>query len=281
MKIELHPNLKKDPELILTRRVIEHLMRHSVSLWLPETLPMRFVGVKIGPCPSPDLILVLGGDGSIMRAARRAAVLRVPILGINLGRVGYLAELDPDALDGIDDVIAGKYHVEKRGMLETVPVRGGQPMGEPRVALNDVVLSHGRLSHLLETEVICDGNSLGHYRSDGFVVSTPTGSTAYSLSAGGPVLAPNLHGFCLTPICPHSLVARPIIVPEDSLIEIRYLCPLDATAHLTVDGVEAAVLLPSDGVLVRRSPLTADFVRLDSRREKSFYDILREKMSDI
>ena len=281
MKVELHPNLKKDPNLALTARVMEYIKRAGAELWLPEALPLREHGLHYGPCEEPDLIFVLGGDGSIMRAARRAAVLGVPILGINLGRVGYLAELNPDELSYLDEVLAGNYRVEPRMMLETVPMRGGAAMGEPRVALNDVVISHGRLSHLLETEVFCDGSSLGRYRSDGFVVSTPTGSTAYSLSAGGPVLSPSLEGMCLTPICPHSLLARPILVPGESLIEIRYLRPTEATAYLTVDGVEAAALLPSDSVIVRRSSLTADFVRIDGREKKSFYDILREKMSDI
>ena len=281
MKIELHPNVQKDPNLLLTRRVIEKLKNNGASLWLPEPFSLAIDGINEGYCPCPDMLIVLGGDGSIMRAAHRASVIAVPILGINLGRVGYLAELDPEDLDCIDDIFAKNYRIERRMMIETAVLRGGVEQGERRIALNDVVLSHGRLSHLLETEVICDGNSLGHYRSDGFIVSTPTGSTAYSLSAGGPVLAPSLRGICLTPICPHSLVARPIIVPEDANIEIRYLCPSDVPAHLTVDGVLVAELFPFDGVLVSRSAQTADFVRLSCRKEKGFYDILREKMSEI
>ena len=129
--------------------------------------------------------------------------------------------------------------------------------------------------------MICGGNSLGRYHSDGFIAATPTGSTAYSLSAGGTVLDPSLQGIALTPICPHSLIARPIVVPADSDIVLRYRCPAKENAYLTVDGEEVCEILPGDSVHVRRSSLTADLIRLKREKEKSFYDILREKMSDI
>jgi len=120
-----------------------------------------------------------------------------------------------------------------------------------------------------------------YYHSDGFIVSTPTGSTAYSLSAGGPILDPSLRGVALTPICPHSLHNRPIIVPEESEIEIRYLSPSEVTAHLTVDGEEAAELVYDDSVRICQSPLITKLIRLKRERVKSFYDILRDKMSEI
>lgn len=281
MRIELWTAIQKDPSLKVTSRVIEILRSKGAEIYLPEDLPVSFDGVFFCDCSSPDMIIVLGGDGTIMKAARRGAVIGAPILGIDLGRVGYLAELSPDDDEGLTRVLNGEYSIEKRMMLEVTAVINGKPEDESRVAINDVVISHGKLSHLLETEIYCDGSSLGRYRSDGFIVSTPTGSTAYSLSAGGPVLAPNLKGICLTPICPHSLTARPIIVPENSNIEIKYVSPTDSRSHLTVDGVESAVLTRGDCLKIRRSSLTADFVRTDKGREKSFYDVLREKMSDI
>ncbi len=281
MKIEVSSNIKKDPELFHTASLIDILKRRGDDIWLDCDTSYLFDGVCSGICPEPDMIIVLGGDGSIMRAARRGALIGVPILGIDLGRVGYLAELSPSDTDGLNIVLDGKYTVEKRMLLEVVTVKNGTERGEGMVAINDVVLSHGTVSHLLETEVICDGSSLGLYRSDGFIVSTPTGSTAYSLSAGGPVLSPKLKGICLTPICPHSLTARPIIVPEDSNIEIKYVSPSNSSSHLTVDGNEAEMLSCGDSVIVRRSDLSADFIRVDRKRETSFYDVLREKMSDI
>ena len=281
MIIELCPNINKDPDLLLTSRVIDILKKYSVTVIVREDIPGIPDFVKIDTEVKADMLIVLGGDGSIMKAARRGATQGVPVLGIDLGRVGYLAELAPDDEEGLSDVINGNYYVEKRMMLECITVKDGAEQDQAYSAINDIVLSHGNLSHLLETEVLCDGSSIGRYRSDGFIVSTPTGSTAYSLSAGGPVLAPGLKGICLTPICPHSLTARPIIVPEDSDIEIRYLSPSESTSHLTVDGVEAAVLLPGDSLKIKRSELTADFARVRKDRVKNFYDVLREKMSDI
>jgi len=280
MRIELCPNPLKDRGYHYTRKVADYLLAHGVELWLPADAP-PICGAKIGVCPSPDMLFVLGGDGSIMRAAKRAATQNLPILGINLGRVGYLAEINADEIGLLDKIFRDEFVIEHRMMLDVAVARQGEPLITGRNALNDAVVSHGRVSRLLATEVLCGGNSLGHYHSDGFIAATPTGSTAYSLSAGGPILDPSLRGIALTPICPHSLTARPIIVPEESEIEIRYLSPVDDTAHLTVDGEEAAALLPSDSVIIRRSARTTRLVRLLRDRNKSFYDILREKMSDI
>ncbi len=280
MKIELFPNPKKDREYIYTKQAVAILKQRGAELWLPQGGAV-LDGVNAGECPDPDMMIVLGGDGSIIRAAHRAAELKVPILGINLGRVGYLAEVNVDETERLAQVFTGEYRIEERMMLEASVCRGGAPSGKSRTVLNDAVVSHGRVSRLLETEVLLNGSSLGYYRSDGFIVSTPTGSTAYSLSAGGPILAPSLRGIALTPICPHSLHSRPIIVPEEAEIEIRYLSSSDETAHLTVDGEEAAELVYNDSVLIRRSPLVTKLVRLSRGSEKSFYDILREKMSDV
>ena len=280
MKIEVTSTLIKDHELKYTTELISVLKDFADEVWLDCDCDVTIDGVNMGVCSCPDMMIVLGGDGSIMRAARRGAVIGVPILGIDLGRVGYLAELSPDDRDGLNAVLSGEYYIEKRALLEVSTVKNGYETGNTFVAINDAVLSHGSVSRLLETEVLCDGSSLGRYRSDGFIVATPTGSTAYSLSAGGPVLSPKLKGICLTPICPHSLTARPIIVPDDSHIEIKYISPL-SSSHLTVDGNEADMLNCGDSVTIRRSSVSADFIRLNKNRDISFYDILREKMSDI
>ncbi len=281
MKIEVCPNLKKDPELFYTKKLIKTLIDHNDFVWVPDKLETGFDGVQKGFCPSPDMLIVLGGDGSIMKAARRGAAIGAPVLGINLGRVGYLAQLPPDDEEGLLSVLEGKYDIEKRMILEINTVRNGVMQAESKVAINDVVLYHGAVSSLLEYEVLCDGSSLGVYRSDGLIISTPTGSTAYSLSAGGPVLAPNLKGICLTLLCPHSLTARPIIVPDDSKIEIKYVSPSNIPSHVALDGNEETPINCGDSIIVKRSELTADFVSVDVKKEKSFYDILREKMSDV
>lgn len=280
MKIELCPNPLRDREFAYTRRVASLLRDLGAELWCEAEMP-PMEGVAPCSCDKPDLLLVFGGDGSIMRVAKRAVKQDIPILGINLGRVGYLAEINTKELEAVGAVLRGDYVIEHRMMLDVSVKRQRSVLMAARNALNDAVVSHGTVSRLLETEVLCDGNSLGRYYSDGFIVTTPTGSTAYSLSAGGPILDPSLHGIGLTPICPHSLTARPIIVPETSVIEIRYLSAERETAYLTVDGVETAELIPDDTVEIRRSSLMTKLVRLGRDRQKSFYDILREKMSDI
>ncbi|MBE6636397.1 MAG: NAD(+)/NADH kinase [Ruminococcaceae bacterium] len=280
MKIELLPNSEKDIGYVSTREVIKLLLHHRAEVWMPSDCPV-FDGVHYGTCELPDMMIVLGGDGSIMRAAHRAARLKIPVLGVNLGRIGYLAEINPNEIALMSRIFERAYVIESRMMIEAAPYRNGIPFGETLIALNDAVLSHGPVSSLLKTEIRCGGRSLGRYYSDGFLVSTPTGSTAYSLAAGGPILDPQLRGLCLVPICPHSLTARPLIVPEESDIELHYLASGEETAHLTVDGIQAATLFPGDSVHVRRSPLTCDLVRIDRGRDKSFYDILREKLSEI
>lgn len=281
MKIEVYASVIKDIGLKCTESLLELLKERGDEIWLDCETDRVFDGVIRGNAPDPEIIIVLGGDGTIMRAARRGAVIGVPILGIDLGRIGYLAELSPDDKDGLIAVLNGDYHIEKRSLLETTVLKNGIETVEPMIAINDVVVSHGKVSHLLEVEIFCDGSSLGRYRADGFIVSTPTGSTAYSLAAGGPVISPRLNGMCLTPICPHSLTARPIIVPDDALIEIRYLAPSNSSSFLTIDGIESDLLFCGDSLKIRKSSLSADFIRVSRKHEMSFYDVLRTKMSDL
>ncbi len=280
MKIEIFSNPIKDTGYCHTDRAVSILQRCGAEVWLPEQVPSDR-SVKRGLCPAPDAIVVLGGDGSMMRAAHRAAELHVPILGINLGRLGYLAEVDPDEMEMLALLCREDYVSERRMMLDVRLKRNGEITNVSRLALNDAVVTHGRVSKLLDIEIACNGSSLGRYRCDGFIVTTPTGSTAYSLAAGGPILDPALSAIGLTPICPHSLLARPIIIPDTSEIEIRYLAPTDGPSLLTVDGYEPIEMLPGDSAIVTRSTLNTEMIRLNRTHQKSFYDILREKMSDI
>ncbi len=278
MKIEIFPNSRKDKNYEVTKRLISILSEYNCELFAPSFCEGISEKLSYGICRHPDLIIVLGGDGSIMRSAHRAAMLHVPILGINLGRVGYLAEIEPDELDDVKKFFSGDYHKEKRMMLSVTPMRDGKAMGKTLIALNDAVLSHGKVSRIVETEVFCNGGCLGHYRSDGFIVSTPTGSTAYSLSAGGPVIDPSLRGMCLVPICPHSLTAKPVIVPDNTEIELLFYQG-GQKAYLTVDGQEAAELAPGDSVKIVASEYTTDLVRINRDEKRNFYSILRDKMS--
>lgn len=225
-----------------------------------------------------DAVVVLGGDGTILESARRAAPHGTYILGLNLGRLGYMAELELGEIDKLERMVSGDYRIETRSMIniEIVNVEGSVRKNE--YALNDAVLSNGSISRIVDTELYEGGVSIGNYRSDGMIISTPTGSTAYSLAAGGAIVDPRLNCLCVTPICPHSLTARPLIFSDSANIEIKNNCPREKTLFLTVDGRVNYELAIGERIRVTRSPLVTNFIRLN---EYSFYDRLRQKMNDI
>lgn len=225
-----------------------------------------------------DAVVVLGGDGTILESARRAAPHGTYILGLNLGRLGYMAELELGEIDKLERMVSGDYDTETRSMIniEIINVEGSVRKNE--YALNDAVLSNGSISRIVDTELYEGGISIGNYRSDGMIISTPTGSTAYSLAAGGAIVDPRLNCLCVTPICPHSLTARPLIFSDSANIEIKNNCPREKTLFLTVDGRVNYELAIGEKIRVTRSPLVTNFIRLN---DYSFYARLRQKMNDI
>ncbi len=229
-----------------------------------------------------DLIIVLGGDGSILEGARRAAPRGTPILGINLGRVGYMAELEVGELDMLACLFppAGEtptWHIETRSMLNVEILTPTQEVRATMYGLNDAVITNGSIARIIDLELYENGRAVTSYRADGLIVATPTGSTAYSMSAGGPVADPRVSCFCVTPICPHSIAARPLIFPDDASIEVKNVCQREKMLFLTVDGRTNCELYRNETVRVTRSPLQTHLVRL---RSYGFYDRLRIKMAE-
>ena len=233
-----------------------------------------------------DLLIVLGGDGTILEAARRSAMRQTPILGINLGRVGYMAELEMGELELLshlfDRVTAeghrpAAYEIEKRSMIHVELVNTQGEVRQQMYGLNDAVITNGSVARSVDIELLADGSPVTTYRADGLIVATPTGSTAYSMSAGGPVADPRVKCFCVTPICPHSLAARPMIFPDESVLEIRNICQREKMLYLTVDGRTNCELFRGETVRITRSPLETNLVRLKSC---GFYNRLRLKMSE-
>ena len=216
-----------------------------------------------------DIVFVLGGDGSIIHAAERAADFASPILGVNYGHLGYLAEMDRLDFLLIDRVLSGDYTIEERMMLSV------SHNGVTGKALNDLVVSRNGTAGVVEIDVYCNDRIVGNYRCDGMIVATPTGSTAYSLSAGGSVVDPALECLCLTPVCAHSFTARPLIFSSDSVLRIRNTDRLGRSMLCALDGSRERVLCGGEELIISRSPRTARFVRLTS---KGFYDTLRAKM---
>jgi NAD+ kinase len=217
-----------------------------------------------------DLLVTLGGDGSILRAARAAASYGTPILGINLGRVGFLTESQLETWqDVLSQVLADDYWIEERMMLRAVARRAGKVIGDAE-ALNDVVTGRGARAQVVHLRVEVDGGYLAAYVADGLIVATPTGSTAYALAAGGPILPPQLRNILLVPVAPHLSIERPIVLAEG--VTVRITVAGDRPAVLTVDGKVQTKLKGSDEVTVEASPHVARFARV--QEQTYFYKTL-------
>ena len=221
-----------------------------------------------------DIIIVLGGDGTILEVARRAATRGTPILGINLGRLGYMAELEMSGLDGLDALFSGNYTLDRRSMLR-VELFSGNELKSFCYALNDAVISNGSVSRIVDLELLQGGKHVANYRADGLIIATPTGSTAYSMSAGGAVVDPAVPCFCVTPICPHSFGARPLIFSDNTMLEVRNTCVREKMLYLTVDGRMNFELYRNQTVRITKSDLKTNLIRLTP---SSFYSNLRAKM---
>jgi len=221
----------------------------------PETGPA--LGVEGRPrrelAGSVDLLVVLGGDGTLLAVARAVGAADVPILGVNLGTLGYLAETArEDLFPTLEALLAGRLEIEERMRFAVTVERGPETLGE-YIALNDAVISNTALSRMVHLETRADGAPLTTYHADGLILSTPTGSTAYSLSAGGPIVLPTLEGILVTPICAHTLTQRPLLLPASCELEVHVSDARGGRVQLTVDGQVGVDLEAGDAVTVRRS----------------------------
>jgi len=221
-----------------------------------------------------DLILVLGGDGTMIATTRLMGDTEVPVLGVNFGGLGYLAEFRIEELyAGLEAILAGNYRLDRREMLAVELIRGDEQVTSNRV-LNDVVINKSALARIIEIEAYLDQQFVNAFRADGLIVSTPTGSTAYNLSAGGPVIFPSMNAVVITPICPFTLSNRPIVVPDDSVIELRLKTPQEDVT-LTLDGQVGLPLMVDDRVVIRKSKTTFNLVQPTNR---NYFDVLRDKL---
>ncbi len=222
-----------------------------------------------------DALVVLGGDGTLLGVSHLLARRGVPVLGVNFGSLGFLTEIALSELyPALEGVLGGRYEYDERRMLHAVVRRDGQPERSEDV-LNDVVIARAALSRIMELDVHVDGLFVSAFRADGLIVSSPTGSTAYNLAAGGPILHPALPAVVLTPICPHMLTNRPLVVGDEASIEVRLKPARDVEVHVSFDGQFSCPLTPSDTVVVTRSPRRLRLVRAPSR---DFFAVLRTKL---
>ena len=221
-----------------------------------------------------DLLIVLGGDGTLLSAARLAAERKVPILAVNLGGLGFLTTVSQDEIYSIlEEIFSGKHRVSERVMLEAEIVRAGAVVRR-QIALNDAVLNKAALARIMDLELRVDGEYVTTYKADGLILSTPTGSTAYSLAAGGPIVYPIVEAFVVTPICPHTLTNRPLVIPDSATIEVDFKAGDDAV-FLTLDGQVGIELVPGDHIRVHKA---AEKLRLVRPAKKTYYQILRNKL---
>ena len=263
----------------VTRGLVQWLTAHGREVVLDtETagalgLPGVTIAERQALPGKVDLIVVLGGDGTLLSVARLVDGLGVPILGVNLGGLGFLTATTLEALfPTLEAVLRGEYTAEERLVLVAALMRGGAQVAE-HLALNDVVVAKGALGRLIDLDVRADGKPMTAYRADGLIIATPTGSTAYNLSAAGPILFPTMDAVVLTPIAPHTLSNRPIVVPGAQRIEVALL--IDQEVMLTMDGQVGVPLRERDVVEVQKAAARIRLVRFP---QKDFFSVLRTKL---
>jgi len=221
-----------------------------------------------------DLLIVLGGDGTLLSVAQAAHPYNIPILAVNLGSLGFLAEISIDELyPTLENILAGKFEIENRMLLNACIWRNGEKVEDHNV-LNDVVINKGAVARVINLQVLVNGQYMTSYRADGLIIATPTGSTAYSLSAGGPIIHPSMHTLVLSPICPFTLTNRSILIPDQSIIQVKLAAEYD-DVRVTLDGQEGYDMRAGDILKIKKTKTSLQLIRGPN---KNYYQILRDKL---
>ena len=274
--VGIYTNVEKDLDLAITKRVIAALQERNIAFCLDDEVAAVF-----GPCTlckdNPvEMLIVLGGDGTMLAAARKYASTGALLFGLNLGRLGFLLDADLATFEEtLDEIIAGEYEVQERIMLQAEIVDANGHSVYRYCGLNDAVISQ-RNMRVIELKAYVNKDLAYHVRCDGVIISTPSGSTAYSLSAGGPVISPNVEALLITPLCAHSLQSVNYVVSGDAKIEIEVLEESGAAA-LSLDGQDYVEIEKGSIIRIVKTPYKAKFIRT---RKKSFFTILQEKLAE-
>lgn len=256
-------------EKYLQNQGIEVLIESETAQWLEGSNSKAIASSSINS--HAELIIVVGGDGSLLHAARLAAEQNLPVLGVNRGRLGFLTDINPDNLEEIGDIIAGNYLSEDRFLLETT-----LPDGSQQISLNDVVINPGQAAQMISFEVHINNKFAYTLRADGLITATPTGSTAYALSGGGPILHPTLDAIVLVPLSPHTLSSRPIVVRGDSIITVKIHQHNQVSPELSCDGQTYSHIEPGAEVSIKKYHKKFTLIH---HREYDYYDTLRRKLN--
>lgn len=277
MVVALIPNLDKRGSADMVEKIGMFLSKNGIQAYLPDNISCAYY--KLAPenelYKIADVIITIGGDGTIIRYAKRAAAYGKPILGINAGRVGYLANIEQGEYQLLNKLITNEFTTENRMMLSIDVCQNGKVVNTFE-ALNDAVITSGFISRIIDVSASVDGDTID-YHADGLIASTPTGSTAYSMSAGGPIIDPTAQCICLTPICSHSLSAKPILLDGNRTVVLKATSNKKCDIYLSVDGKKASAVYPNTEIYIKRSQNTVKLLRLNDR---SFYKTLSVKFLD-
>lgn len=280
-KIGFVTNIEKDPTLQETKKMVDFVLKKGCKVYVSENFsdvhPDVIATSSSEMYKSVDFVVVIGGDGTILRVARSAAIFDTPILGINFGTLGYLADVEKiNAIDAIEKVLNGDFTIENRMMLEPY-VERGCVSHEINLALNEVCITNSVCSRMIKLSVEVNGEYFDTFRADGIIVSTPTGSTAYNLSAGGPILSPHTELMTITHICPHTLYARPFVIDGNDVVRIRVQSNYN-NVQMSCDGQSTVQMKNDDVIVVKKSRYVTRIIKTTNM---NFYDILRRKMVEV
>jgi NAD+ kinase len=274
MIIALFPSEKKKEAMPLAIEITKFLKQHNVTVVAEENVAklINVASLSSIDMGKIDFLICIGGDGTILRLSHKYRDLKAAILGINLGYLGFMADIPIcDIYPSLQDLISGDYKIENRIMLEGVTTRG-----KSYYASNDIVIHRGKNHSLIEVALHIDTTYVNTFIADGIIIATPNGSTAYSLSAGGPILSPKIEAFVITPICPHTISNRPIVITADAKIQLHYLSSYDNPAETHIDGTEHILLHTNDTLTIRKS---THFFKLVKLNRHDFYSTLRTKLN--
>ncbi len=282
MKTALVINLSKHSAIVCAEKITALMHQNGVAVsMLSECVPfykshsITFYDTNEELFQNCDFAITVGGDGTIIHAAKYAARFSKPLIGVNIGRLGFAADVEPDEIDNLMQIVDGRCYREKRMLLDVEVVKSGK--SAHYLAVNDAIVSHGALSKIVDLHLSLNGEEISKYRADGLLFSTPTGSTAYSLSAGGPILAPQTECILMTPVCPHSLFARSVLFDSQSELSVSVNIPENCSCVLTVDGEKNIDIDESDTVIIRKSDLVLELLSIHKR---NFYKRLNEKLKE-
>ena len=283
-KIVLCPNPSRDRQLLITKKVMELLREMGMQcvVSLPFSVDPADIPGSVACQPmkaaikDADLMIAFGGDGSMLHLAKTAAMHRIPILGINLGNLGYITELDGTELSLLRKLKQKNLKRESRMMLDVRVYRGDKQVYS-NIVLNDAVITKGAVARVVKLQLSLNQKEFIHMGGDGLIFATPTGSTAYSLSAGGPIVDPAAQNILITPICAHALISSSYVLGPEQTIEVSCANNGNKTVYLSADGGKAFLLKEGDRVAIRRSKYVTELIKL---KDRSFYETLREKMAN-